>query len=187
MPLYDIEHITPLTDAQQEKLAIAFTDLHSKRFNTPRFFLNVRYTDARAQPVFRAGRKVVYNRVVLRTRVGEQRTKDVYDEHCRDLMRVWGEIIGTEGELGLRTVWVLGALTTAVELGIARPRVSSFSFFCFGSVALGRATVDVARQVGEEDGWIEKHMDEFQRLAAAGDEDFVELIHQIDSEKGQKA
>jgi hypothetical protein len=129
MPLYDVEHITPLTDAQQEKLAIAFTDLHSKRFNTPRFFLNVRYTDARAQPVFRAGRKVVYNRVVLRTRVGEQRTKDVYDEHCRDLMRVWGEIIGTEGELGLRTVWVLGALTTAVELGIARPRVSSFSSF----------------------------------------------------------
>ena len=128
MPLYDVEYITPLSLTQQESLAKAFTDLHSTRFHTPRVFLNVRYTDSSKQVVFRGGRRVVYNRLILRTRVGEQRTKDVYDEHCNDLIRVWGEIVGTGRESGLRTVWVLGALTTAVECGIARPKVSSESF-----------------------------------------------------------
>jgi hypothetical protein len=131
MPLYDVEHITPLTEGQQASLAQAFTNLHSKRFSTPKFFINVRYTDVSAQPVYRGGRKVEYNRVILRTRVGEQRTKDLYDEHCRDIVRIWEELSGSEGGArdGLRTVWVLGALTTAVECGIARPRVSfSLSF-----------------------------------------------------------
>ena len=127
MPLYDIEHVTPLTAEQQEALAKAFTELHSTRFNTPRFFLNVRYTDASKQVVFRGGRRVLYNRLILRTRVGEQRSKDLYDEHCNDLIRIWEGIVGTAGTLQLRTVWVLGALTTAVECGIARPRVSARS------------------------------------------------------------
>jgi len=125
MPLYDVEHIVPLTEEQQASLAIAFTNLHSKRFKTPKFFVNVRYSDVSAQVVYRGGRKVEYNRVILRTRVGEQRSKDLYDDHCRDIVKIWEEHIGSGGREGLRTVWVLGALTTAVESGIARPRVSS--------------------------------------------------------------
>jgi hypothetical protein len=35
--------------------------------------------------------------------------------------------------------------------------------------------------VGEEEQWLASNMDEFRRLAAAGDEDFVELIHELDS------
>lgn len=124
MPLYDVEHVTPLTPAQQESLAVALTDLHSARFHTPRAFLNVRYTDAHAQVVFRGGRRAVYNRVVLRTRAGEQRTKELYDEHCRDIVRAWESVVGEGADKGLRTVWVLAALTTALECGIARPRVS---------------------------------------------------------------
>lgn len=124
MPLYDIEHIIPLTEEQQSSLAIAFTHLHSTRFKTPKFFVNVRYSDVSAQAVYRGGRKVEYNRVILRTRVGEQRSKDLYDEHCRDIVTIWEKHIGRGARDGLRTVWVLGALTTAVESGIARPRVS---------------------------------------------------------------
>ncbi|KAJ9605209.1 hypothetical protein H2200_010599 [Cladophialophora chaetospira] len=157
MPLYDVEHVVPLTPAQQESLAKAFTDLHSSRFQTPKFFLNVRYTDASKQVVFRGGKRAVYNRLILRTRVGEQRSKDLYDEHCKDLIRIWAEIVGKEGELELRTVWVLGALTTAVECGIARPRV------------------------GEEEQWLKSNEEEFRRLAAEGDEDFIELIQELDS------
>ncbi len=125
MPLYDIEHILPLTPSQQELLAQSFTTLHATRFNTPKFFINVRFTDASSQVVFRGGKRAVYNRLILRTRVGEQRSKELYDEHCRDLVQAWGNVVGREGggERELRTVWVLGALTTAVECGIARPRV----------------------------------------------------------------
>ncbi|KAK5049459.1 hypothetical protein LTR84_004388 [Exophiala bonariae] len=166
MPLYDVEHITPLTEAQQASLAQAFTNLHSQRFATPKFFINVRYTDVSAQAVYRGGRKVEYNRVILRTRVGEQRTKDLYDDHCRDIVRIWEEQICCEGpggggggdgaKDGLRTVWVLGALTTAVECGIARPRV------------------------GEEEEWLKINMEEFRNLARRGDEDFVELVRELD-------
>ncbi|OQU94754.1 hypothetical protein CLAIMM_01061 [Cladophialophora immunda] len=157
MPLYDVEHVAALTPDQQEALAKAFTNLHSTRFRTPKFFLNVRYTDVSGQVVFRNGRRAVYNRIILRTRAGEQRSKELYDEHCRDIIKIWEDIVGTEGELGLRTVWVLGALTTAVECGIARPKV------------------------GEEDEWLKANVEEFQKLAAAGDEDFVELVQELDS------
>jgi phenylpyruvate tautomerase PptA (4-oxalocrotonate tautomerase family) len=125
MPLYDIEHVTPLTDAQQEQLAIALTDLHVQRFKTPRFFINVRYTDVSAQVVFRGGVRRKYNRIIIRTRAGSNRSTEMYNDHCRDIVRVWERVIGddTVPERGLRTVWVLGALTTALEAGIARPKV----------------------------------------------------------------
>lgn len=130
MPLYDVEHITPLDLLQQTGLAQALTNLHANRFRTPKCFVNVRYTDASDQVVFRGGRRVKYNRIILRTRQGETRTKEIYDEHCRDIIRLWeGVVVGKEGgqkgqQQRLRTVWVMGALTTAVECGIARPSVS---------------------------------------------------------------
>jgi hypothetical protein len=49
MPLYDIEYVVPLSETQCEALAKAFTSLHSKRFNTPGVFVNVRFTDASTQ------------------------------------------------------------------------------------------------------------------------------------------
>ena len=51
MPLYDIEYVTPLTLHTQEELAIAFTQLHVKRFKTPASFINVRFTDVSGQVV----------------------------------------------------------------------------------------------------------------------------------------
>ncbi|PTB78933.1 hypothetical protein M440DRAFT_1436348 [Trichoderma longibrachiatum ATCC 18648] len=146
MPLYDIEYVTPLTLEQQEQPAIAFTDEHSQRFNTPRFFINVRYTDVSNQVVFRGG-------------PGSNRTKEVYLDHCKQIVTHWERIIGCEDEEGLRTVWVMGALTTALEAGIGRPKT------------------------GEENQWIGDNMQNIQALAAAGDEDFVELLHELEEKK----
>ncbi|KIW17812.1 hypothetical protein PV08_05007 [Exophiala spinifera] len=157
MPLYDVEHVTPLTLDQQAGLAQAFSSLHARRFKTPRTFINVRYTDVSGQVVFRGGKRAKYNRVILRTRQGEQRTKDIYDDHARDIIRVWEGVVGSQGELALRTVWVMGALTTAVECGIARPKV------------------------GEEDKWVQDNMDEFKRLAAEGDTDFIDLLQELEA------
>ena len=124
MPLYDVEYVTPLTLEQQEQLAIAFTTEHSQRFNTPRFFINVRYTDVSNQVVFRGGVRQSYNRVIIRTRAGSNRTNEVYLDHCKQIVTHWERIVGRQGEEGLRTVWVMGALTTALEAGIGRPKVS---------------------------------------------------------------
>lgn len=125
MPLYDVEYVCPLSPSQQEKLAKAFTILHAERFNTPRYFVNVRFTDVSKQVVFRGGIRRKYNRIILRTRAGSNRTNEVYIEHCRSMVTEWERIVGSHNEEGLRTVWIMGALTTALEAGIARPRVCS--------------------------------------------------------------
>jgi hypothetical protein len=75
-------------------------------------------------PIYRGGVLQKYNRAILRTRRSEDRAVDVYNEHCRDVIEIWEGIVGKGGERGLRTVWVLGALTTAVEAGFERPTVS---------------------------------------------------------------
>ncbi|KAM0256106.1 hypothetical protein ACHAQJ_005193 [Trichoderma viride] len=156
MPLYDVEYVTPLTPQQQEQLANAFTTVHSKRFNTPRYFINVRYTDVSNQVVFRGGILRKYNRLILRTRAGSNRSSEEYLQHCKDLVAEWEKVVGTEGELGLRTVWINGTLTQALEAGIGRPKT------------------------GEEDAWIAENLSHFKELAAAGDEDFIELMKELE-------
>jgi len=63
MPLYDIEHIIPLTDEQQLALANALAKAHTARFHTPSYFVNVRFTDVSNMKVYRSGRLV--NTIVL--------------------------------------------------------------------------------------------------------------------------
>ncbi|KAJ5231653.1 uncharacterized protein N7469_006241 [Penicillium citrinum] len=158
MPLYDVEYVCPLTCAQQEALAEAFTNLHAKRFNTPRYFVNVRFTDASNQVVFRGGHRRKYNRVILRTRAGSNRTNESYIEHCRAIAAEWEQIVGNEDDESLRTIWVMGALTTALEAGLARPKT------------------------GEEDDWLEANKAQFKKLAEGGDEDFIELMKELESD-----
>lgn len=155
MPLYDIEHVIPLTEDQQSRLAQAFTTFHAHRFQTPSFFINVRFTDASQQKVYRGGVLKWYNRAILRTRTSENRTREMYGEHCKDLIRAWSGIVGDGDKEDLRTVWIMGALTTAVEMGIQRPAA------------------------GEEIAWLKEHKDEFERGAEGGDEEMKILMNEL--------
>jgi phenylpyruvate tautomerase PptA (4-oxalocrotonate tautomerase family) len=160
MPLYDIEYVLPLSDDIQEKLARAFTSIHAKRFHTPSFFINVRFTDVSQQKVYRGGIRRIYNRAILRTRVSDSRSPELYGQHCKDLIAAWDEIIGQaenveEHEKSLRTVWILGALTTAVELGMLRPTA------------------------GSELSWLKEHRDEFEARAGQGDDEMQFLMEEL--------
>jgi len=93
----------------------------------------------------------------VRTRAGSSRSVEEYNDHCRDIVEIWSGIVGSEGEAGLRTVWIMGALTTALEAGIARPKT------------------------GEEKEWLRIHKPEFQKLADSGDEDFIGLLHELET------
>lgn len=160
MPLYDIEHVIPLTDSQQEALAKSFTSIHCANFHTPSFFINVRFTDVSTQRVYRGGVLSYYNRAILRTRVCENRTREQYGEHCRDLIRSWDEIVTPENveskhDKVLRTVWIMGALTTAVEMGFQRPAA------------------------GEEIEWLRSNKKDFERLAESGDKDMQQLMEEL--------
>ena len=58
MPLYQIEHIIPLTPEQQDALASALTTLHTRKFTTPSLFVNVQFRDVREQVCYVAGKRV---------------------------------------------------------------------------------------------------------------------------------
>lgn len=126
MPLYDIEHVIPLTDKQQLDLANALTKAHTDRFHTPTYFINVRFTDVSDMKVFRSGRLVKYNRAILRTRQSENRTSDILNQHCKAVIECWEKTIGTGPQNGIHAVWILGALSAGMEAGFPRPLVRIF-------------------------------------------------------------
>lgn len=58
MPRYVVTHVAPLTQAQQDALALAITEIHSRLFTTPRLFVNVSFVDGTRAPTYVAGRPV---------------------------------------------------------------------------------------------------------------------------------
>ncbi|KAE8452077.1 hypothetical protein EG329_002243 [Mollisiaceae sp. DMI_Dod_QoI] len=155
MPLYDIEHVIPLTDEQQLALANSLTKAHTDRFHTPTYFINVRFTDVSDMKVYRSGRLVKYNRAILRTRQSENRTSEILNQHCKSVIECWEKTIGSGPQNGIHAVWIMGALSAGMEAGFPRPLV------------------------GEEYEWLVKHKAEFQRLADQGNQDFVGLIKEL--------
>jgi len=61
MPSYEVEHVCPLTVAQQDEIAQAITRIHSTKFSTPKLFVNVRFTDITGHVVYVAGKRVCYS------------------------------------------------------------------------------------------------------------------------------
>lgn len=45
MPIYEIQHSFPITRTQKDSLATAITQIHSRKFTTPKLFVQVYYTD----------------------------------------------------------------------------------------------------------------------------------------------
>ena len=58
MPLYEIEHIIPLTSDAKAAFAVAINEIHTKLFATPSIFVNVRFIDSTNNDLFIGGRKV---------------------------------------------------------------------------------------------------------------------------------
>lgn len=58
MPLYEIEHVCPITPDQQQSIANAIVKIHSEMFTTPSLFVNVRFKDTSALSLFVAGQRV---------------------------------------------------------------------------------------------------------------------------------
>jgi hypothetical protein len=58
VPLYEIEHVCPIAPDQQQSIANAIVKIHSEMFTTPSLFVNVRFKDTNALPLFVAGQRV---------------------------------------------------------------------------------------------------------------------------------
>jgi phenylpyruvate tautomerase PptA (4-oxalocrotonate tautomerase family) len=64
MPLYEVEHITPLTGDQKDLLASAITTIHSQLFTTPSLFVNVRFTNVVGDDTYIGGKRVCHSLIL---------------------------------------------------------------------------------------------------------------------------
>lgn len=174
MPTYEVEHVCPLTEKQQDALASAITDCHATLFGAPKFFVNVRITDISTHRTYVAGKRVrpgmslvrtsisqpvsphflqsSTNRIFAYVRGGPSRTQKHYDELCSSLIAAWDKIVpGQE----LRLITIHDSIKAGYEAGFSRP------------------------QAGEDKAWIQENMQAFQQKADTGDADFQAMIQDI--------
>ena len=58
MPLYEIQHTTPLSEPQREALAKVITKIHTRAFTVPSLLVNVRFIDTTSLAHYVAGKQV---------------------------------------------------------------------------------------------------------------------------------
>lgn len=94
-------------------------------------------------------------------RQGPTRTKSDFDAVCTELRGAWSRIVAGEDNadraLELRAIWVTGEILSSWEAGFQVPLA------------------------GHDREWARENMEAFREKALAGDEDFVELIRELES------
>lgn len=100
-----------------------------------------------------AAQKLV-NTIQAHVRAGPSRPRSSYDELCRQLRGAWETVLPATP---LDTISVHGSLVAGEEKGFLRP------------------------EAGHDAEWVREHMAEFERLAAAGDEEMKALVEECRS------
>ncbi|KAJ9156282.1 hypothetical protein NKR23_g1141 [Pleurostoma richardsiae] len=168
MPLYEVSHTAPLSLGQKDALAEAITDLHANKFQVPRWYINVIFTDASNQTTYIGGRQRLTNRITARVRNGSTRSRETFNELCGDINSAWRRIVHpglptTElppRELELAAIFITGELIAGMKVGYPVPTA------------------------GDEMSWAESHFDSFKERAMLGDEDFVEFVAELEKKPG---
>ncbi|KAM5372613.1 hypothetical protein ACJZ2D_007387 [Fusarium nematophilum] len=167
MPLYEVTHTAPLDSSQKDALAEAITEIHSRAFLVPRFYINVFFTDASHQPTYVGGRRRATNRITGRVRRGPTRTQDDFNALCTRINAAWRRIVHPDipisrlppRELELGAVFITGELLAGMKVGFPVPTA------------------------GNETPWVEEHFSAFKDRAALGDEDFVEFVAELEKKE----
>ncbi|MCJ1274397.1 hypothetical protein MMC21_002193 [Puttea exsequens] len=168
MPQYEVQHIVPITGDQKDLLASAITTIHSQLFTTPSFFVNVRFTNTAGLDSYVGGKRKPTNRILATVRPGNRFSAD-FTKLCKSVAEAWDQIVcdragvarGTAGtELG--GVTVVAGIVAGVERGLVLPAA------------------------GEDRAWLKEHVEEFRRLAEGGDEDFRDLLLEMEHRKDLK-
>lgn len=175
MPYYEVNHATLLTASQKFDLANAITQLHSTRFSTPRMFVNVRFTDISSLKetgdFYIGGRSHTPSHILAHVRTGPSRKTADFNSLCSDVMAAWNEIVkplpkvkrsAPDEDRSLYSVFVLGDIAAGMEAGFSIP------------------------EAGKDGEWLAENMNAFKARAEAGEEEFVELVKEVE-ERGMLA
>ncbi|EPE25671.1 cis-3-chloroacrylic acid dehalogenase, putative [Glarea lozoyensis ATCC 20868] len=156
MPFYHIQHSASLAPSQRQNLATSLTNLHAQTFNTPSLFVNIKFTahaDSNAEDFFVGGnRKDGTNVIFAYVRGGGGRGQEGFDKLAKEMEACWDEVVGNQEKL--QGIFIVPGLV-ARERGLAIP------------------------VVGKEAQWLEENWSDFEKMAAAGDEDFKGLVDEV--------
>ncbi|KAJ6529785.1 hypothetical protein B0H19DRAFT_968122 [Mycena capillaripes] len=162
MPLYEVWHSYPLTEAQRADLAQRITAIHATVFTVPAAFVHVRFTNYATTEHYMGGKKRTgtMNLVIGNVRAGPSRTRDLYESLCRQIESAWTVSVGEPGTHGearahFASVYVLGAVTASYKQGFMVPHA------------------------GQEVKWMRENLPEFQALADDGNEFFRDMIAEL--------
>lgn len=167
MPLYQILYAIPLTSTQKDSLAAAITTIHSRKFTTPKNFVNVNFTDVSTAEHYIGGKRHNANHIRANVRAGPSRTPEDWEELCKAINSAWEDIVVRdpvprpkgkqlgEEELKLRSLIVLGGIIGGLEAGFVLP------------------------QAGGDVQWLQENWSEFERRAANGEQEWVDVVQDV--------
>ncbi|QIW99567.1 hypothetical protein AMS68_005085 [Peltaster fructicola] len=152
MPFYTVHHADTLTEVQQEKLALAITDIHSTKFTTPKIFVNVAFQDISKEVRFVGGKRKSANLIAANVRHGPSRTSEDYADLIRQIQAAWLRIVpGTT----MNRVVLNGSIVAGMEAGVILP------------------------SAGGDKQWISDNWEMFNQRAEAGDEEMRDIVEDI--------
>ncbi|KAI7700902.1 hypothetical protein KC322_g8126 [Hortaea werneckii] len=166
MPLYEVQHYITLTISQKDELAEAITKIHSTKFNTPRMFVNVHFLPTSTLRTYIGGKPRQANHIRALVRNGPSRTSEDWNDLTSQLHTAWTSIIGPglpklkrsdteEPDTSLRSIIICGEILGGMEAGFFLP------------------------EAGGDKGWIERNWDAFRERAAQGEEEFGDLVREV--------
>ncbi|EME41110.1 hypothetical protein DOTSEDRAFT_37805 [Dothistroma septosporum NZE10] len=189
MPLYEIQHICPLTTAQQDELAIAITRIHSTKFTTPKMFVNVKFTDAKEHVTYIGGKRRQGNHILANVRVGPSRTQKDWDSLCAEIVGEWNRIVPmpkvkrylcTMEWRGKGTQWV-GMMWLTFLRGRSAPDEDHTLRSCIllGGLIGGYEAGFMIPPAGGDVQWMKDNWDEF-KMKAQSDEEFKDMVDEVE-------
>ncbi|KAK3174054.1 hypothetical protein OEA41_001298 [Lepraria neglecta] len=134
MPLYEVEHITPLSVSQKHSLAKDITQIHSQLFTTPSLFVNRQA-----------------NSILAHVRPGGGRSTADFNKLCTSVTEAWEKIVNPHKkkseDLELRAIFVLGTIIAGSEAGFELPPAGKDKMWLKENVTAFKAKADE----GDED------------------------------------
>ncbi|KAK5133685.1 hypothetical protein LTR08_007439 [Meristemomyces frigidus] len=166
MPHYTIEHAILLTSSQKDDLAVAITTIHSTKFSTPKMFVNVTFNDVSEARTYVGGKQRSGNHIKANVRSGPSRTQEDWNELSMQIARAWDDIIGR----GL----------PKIKRGSEDPDTTLRSVVLLGDIIGGLEAGFVLPPAGGDAEWLQQNWKAFNRKADEGDEEFKELMKDVE-------
>ncbi|KAJ6489735.1 hypothetical protein C8R45DRAFT_929053 [Mycena sanguinolenta] len=162
MPLYEVWHSYPLTEAQRDDLAQRITTIHATLFTVAAAFVNVRFTDYAATEHYIGGRKRTgsVNLVLANVRPGPSRTHELYESLCRQIEAAWIASVGDPATQDGLHAHLAGA-------------------FVLGTVAGSYKQGFMVPEAGQDVEWMRENLPKFQARADDGNELFRDMISEL--------